>query len=320
MQPIKEENEEDSIYLQRDNTTESEKIIIEQKKPRIIINTEKSESEINDQDEGNSRYTQNNNSRFTQLSSNDNILENPLKYKEETKNNSISNNENPNKNSAKKNLSKNRKEKPKIKEYTFKIIIVGDISVGKTSIINRFIENKFTPEIKSTLKNENLKKKINIDNTTIATLNIWDTIGDERFRILTRQFYQDSHGALLIFDITNKETFNKLEIWIKDIIENTPPDCILMIIGNKYDLNENRQVSYDDANILSQRFNIFYYEVSAKNGNNIALAFEQLTYRIIDKQREEENNVNRYIRKDRRNTIGLENRKNENNNNNKKCC
>ena len=116
MQPIKEENEEDSIYLQRDNTIESEKIIIEQKKPRIIINTEKSESEINDQDEGNSRYTQNNNSRFTQLSSNDNILENPLKYKEETKNNSISNNENPNKNSAKKNLSKNKKEKPKIKE------------------------------------------------------------------------------------------------------------------------------------------------------------------------------------------------------------
>ena len=318
MQPIKEVNEDDSIYQQRDNTIGSEKIIIEQKKPRIIINTEKSESDINDQDERNSRYTQNNNSRFTQVS-NDNIMENPLNYKEENKNNSISNNTNSTNNKKIKKNSKSN-EKPKIKEYSFKIIIVGDISVGKTSIINRFIENKFTPEIKSTLKNENLKKKINIDNTTIATLNIWDTIGDERFRILTRQFYQDSHGALLIFDITNKETFNKLEIWIKDIIENTPPDCILMIIGNKYDLNENRQVSYDDANILSQRFNIFYYEVSAKNGNNIALAFEQLTYRIIDKQREEENNVNRYIRKDRRNTIGLENRKNENNNNNKKCC
>ena len=318
MQPIKEVNEDDSIYQQRDNTIGSEKIIIEQKKPRIIINTEKSESDINDQDERNSRYTQNNNSRFTQVS-NDNIMENPLNYKEENKNNSISNNTNStNNNKLRKNSKSN--EKPKIKEYSFKIIIVGDISVGKTSIISRFIENKFTEGIKSTLVNENLKKKIRIDNSTIVTLNIWDTIGDERFRILTHQFYQDSHGALLIFDITNKETFNKLEIWIKDIIQNTPPDCILMIIGNKYDLNENRQVSYDDANILSQRFNIFYYEVSAKNGNNIALAFEQLTYRIIDKQREEENNVNRYIRKDRRNTIGLKNRKNENNNNNKKCC
>ena len=316
MQPIKEVNEDDSIYQQRDNTIGSEKIIIEQKKPRIIINTEKSESDINDQDERNSRYTQNNNSRFTQVS-NDNIMENPLNYKEENKNNSISNNTNStNNNKLRKNSKSN--EKPKIKEYSFKIIIVGDISVGKTSIISRFIENKFTEGIKSTLVNENLKKKIRIDNSTIVTLNIWDTIGDERFRILTHQFYQDSHGALLIFDITNKETFNKLEIWIKDIIENTPPDCILMIIGNKYDLNENRKISYDEANILSQRFNISYYEVSAKNGNNIALAFEQLTYRIIDKQREEENNVNRYLRKDQRNTIGLED--GNNNNSNKKCC
>ena len=316
MQPIKEENEEDSIYLQRDNTIGSEKIIIEQKKPRIIINSEKSESEIFDQDERNSRYTQNNNSRFTQLS-NDITLENPLKYKEENNNNSISNNTNST-NQNQLNTKSKSNEKTKIKEYTFKIIIVGDISVGKTSIIKRFIENKFSDELKSTLINENLKKKIRIDSSTIVTLNIWDTIGDERFRILTRQFYQDAHGALLIFDITNKETFNKLEIWIKDIIENTPPDCILMIIGNKYDLNENRQVSYDDANILSQRFNIFYYEVSAKNGNNIALAFEQLTYRIIDKQREEENNVNRYVRKDRRNTIGLQD--GNRNNNNKGCC
>lgn len=316
MQPIKEVNEDDSIYQQRDNTIGSEKIIIEQKKPRIIINTEKSESDINDQDERNSRYTQNNNSRFTQVS-NDNIMENPLNYKEENKNNSISNNTNStNNNKLRKNSKSN--EKPKIKEYSFKIIIVGDISVGKTSIISRFIENKFTEGIKSTLVNENLKKKIRIDNSTIVTLNIWDTIGDERFRILTHQFYQDSHGALLIFDITNKETFNKLEIWIKDIIQNTPPDCILMIIGNKYDLNENRKISYDEANILSQRFNISYYEVSAKNGNNIALAFEQLTYRIIDKQREEENNVNRYLRKDQRNTIGLEDK--NNNNSNKKCC
>ena len=91
-----------------------------------------------------------------------------------------------------------------------------------------------------------------------------------------------------------------------------------MLIGNKYDLKDNRKISYDDANILSQRFNIFYYEVSAKNGNNIALAFEQLTYRIIDKQREEENNVNRYVRKDRRNTIGLQD--GNRNNNNKGCC
>ncbi len=316
MQPIKEENEEDSIYLQRDNTIGSEKIIIEQKKPRIIINSEKSESEIFDQDERNSRYTQNNNSRFTQLS-NDITLENPLKYKEENNNNSISNNTNSTNQNQLITKSKSN-EKTKIKEYTFKIIIVGDISVGKTSIIKRFIENKFSDELQSTLINENLKKKIRIDSSTIVTLNIWDTIGDERFRILTRQFYQDAHGALLIFDITNKETFNKLDIWIKDIIENSPPDCILMLIGNKYDLKDNRKISYDDANILSQRFNIFYYEVSAKNGNNIALAFEQLTYRIIDKQREEENNVNRYVRKDRRNTIGLQD--GNRNNNNKGCC
>ena len=316
MQPIKEENEEDSIYLQRDNTIGSEKIIIEQKKPRIIINSEKSESEIFDQDERNSRYTQNNNSRFTQLS-NDITLENPLKYKEENNNNSISNNTNST-NQNQLNTKSKSNEKTKIKEYTFKIIIVGDISVGKTSIIKRFIENKFSDELQSTLINENLKKKIRIDSRTIVTLNIWDTIGDERFRILTRQFYQDAHGALLIFDITNKETFNKLDIWIKDIIENSPPDCILMLIGNKYDLKDNRKISYDDANILSQRFNIFYYEVSAKNGNNIALAFEQLTYRIIDKQREEENNVNRYVRKDRRNTIGLQD--GNRNNNNKGCC
>ncbi len=316
MQPIKEENEEESIisYQQNDSSLEGEKIIREKQKPRIIRNSDKSFQELNDEDERNSRYTQNNNNRFTQLDDN-NIIENPLNYNDQQNENVKKDNlGNTNK---KENNKKQNIQKPKIIQYTFKIIVVGDISVGKTSIINRFIQNIFNEEYKCTLNSENLKKIIRIDQNTIANLNIWDTAGEERFRVLTRQFYQDSHGALIIYDITNKESFNKVENWVKDIIKNAPPDCITMIIGNKSDLNSKRIISYDEANILSQRYNVFFFEVSAKNGNNVALAFEKLTYEIINKQIEEEKNENRYVRKDKRNTINLEDTKNNVKNG---CC
>jgi small GTP-binding protein len=285
MKSIKEKNEENNnIYTNQD----------------ILKNTN------NEEDERKTNFSQYNNNRFTEIGEHNNILENPLGFEEPIIENM---------NNINLEIDKNDKS---ITQYSFKLIVLGDISVGKTSFINRFIENKFILEHKCTLNAENYRKTIRIDNSTIADLTIWDTAGEERFRAFTKTFYNDAHGAFIMFDITNKNSFNKIESWIKDVQEIAPPDCVIMIIGNKTDLNHNRVIEFNQLRELSEKYKTLFSEVSAKIGSNIALAFEQLTFKIIEKQKEEEKNNNKYKRKNERQSIGLKDYHAEKKE--KKCC
>ena len=151
--------------------------------------------EQTDDDNRNSNYTQYYNNRFTEVKQDDNLLENPLDFEDEIQ------------------VSKKLKSNNLI-QYTFKIIILGEISVGKTSFLQRFVNNDFKSEVKSTLTAENYKKTIRLDNSTLTHLILWDTVGEERYRTITRQFYTDSYGAIILYDISNKNSFLKAEIWI----------------------------------------------------------------------------------------------------------
>ena len=258
----------------------------------VIENTEDDNTNSND-------YSQYYNNRFTEVKQDDNLLENPLDFDDQVLD-------------CKKSKSKD------LTQYTLKIIILGEISVGKTSFLNRFINNEFKAEVASTIAAENYKKTIRLDNSTIAHLILWDTVGEERYRTITRQFYTDSYGAIILYDISNKNSFLKSEIWIKDVIDIAPPDCIIILIGNKSDLNEDRKVEYEEGKKLAEKYNILFFECSAKIGNNIALAFEQLTIKIIEKQKEEANNKDRYVRNDGRKSLGID--KDARKRQNKKCC
>ena len=258
----------------------------------VIENTEDDNTNSND-------YSQYYNNRFTEVKQDDNLLENPLDFEDEIQ------------------VSKKLKSNNLI-QYTFKIIILGEISVGKTSFLQRFVNNDFKSEVKSTLTAENYKKTIRLDNSTLTHLILWDTVGEERYRTITRQFYTDSYGAIILYDISNKNSFLKAEIWIKDVIETAPPDCIILLIGNKSDLNEERKVDYEEGKKLAEKYKILFFECSAKIGNNIALAFERLTYKIVEKQKEEVNNKDRYVRNDGRKSLGID--KDARKRQNKKCC
>lgn len=254
--------------------------------------------EQTDDDNRNSNYTQYYNNRFTEVKQDDNLLENPLDFEDEIQ------------------VSKKLKSNNLI-QYTFKIIILGEISVGKTSFLQRFVNNDFKSEVKSTLTAENYKKTIRLDNSTLTHLILWDTVGEERYRTITRQFYTDSYGAIILYDISNKNSFLKAEIWIKDVIDTAPPDCIILLIGNKSDLNEERKVDYEEGKKLAEKYKILFFECSAKIGNNIALAFERLTYKIVEKQKEEANNKDRYIRNNGKTLVFDEDARKRKN---KKCC
>jgi len=170
----------------------------------------------------------------------------------------------------------------------FKIILVGSSSVGKTSIYNRFILNEFSNSYKATITAETKSKYIKIDKYLFAKLNIWDTCGAEAFRALTKQFYKGAHAAIVIFDLTEQNTFNDLKKWVKDIKNYGEKNIEILIVGNKLDLIEQRTVAKSQAiNFCRENGEYKYIEASAKDGTNVLKIFEELTFDLAKKHQKE---------------------------------
>ena len=202
--------------------------------------------------------------------------------------------------------------------YEFKIILLGSVSVGKTSILNRYITNEFDEEHKCTIKIEFKAKLININNMVKAKLNIWDTCGDEKYRAITRQYYNDANGILLIYDITNRDSFDSISLWVNEIKNNSPADAILFLVGNKTDLTKERVISYQEGKNKADELGVSFAEVSAKNGDNILLLFENISEAIMGtfekKQEINENNFNFKISEEYDENYNIETKKK------KGCC
>ena len=254
--------------------------------------TIKNNDEKQDQNNTSGRTTETNNDikgRYTEVEDNFLSNSNPIEGFEQNektvdeKKPEESCNEKTEEKSIKKNGLKNPLYNNK-KTYNFKIILIGDIGVGKTSIINRYINNSFTENSeKSTLYKT---KKIDIDAETNANLEIWDTAGEERYMSVTRNYYNDSKGAMVIYDLTKKNTFENLDKWIKDLKDYAPKNIVIMVVGNKSDLVYDKIDLGNELDKIKSHF--LYSEVSAKSGTNIFLAFENLTLKIIDEKKETE--------------------------------
>ena len=216
-----------------------------------------------------------------------------------------------------KNPSISIKSNKEIKKL--KIILLGEIGVGKTSLIKKFVGNK--NNLNDNPGNDFIIKNIDIDENTTAELSIYDTTNEEKLGKITKNYYKDAHGAIIVFDLTNKESFNKVKFWLKEIDTNGPRDIVLCLLGNKSDLTYDRTVQYEDAKETAG--DNLYYEISSKTGNNVSLAFEQLTYEIIEKQNEEKDNPDKVLRgKEGRRTADLNdiNQMNKDLFGKKKCC
>jgi len=162
---------------------------------------------------------------------------------------------------------------PKNAQDLYKILIIGDTLVGKTSIIQRFSENTFAMRMISTVGIDFKSRVIDFDDVSVK-LQIWDTAGQERFAGVTANFFRDAMGVLLIFDLTNKETFKNIQKWAKKVDDNAPDNTVRLLIGNKCDISEReREVTTQEGQELATQYQIHYWEVSALSGEKIQEAF-----------------------------------------------
>ena len=168
-------------------------------------------------------------------------------------------------------------------KYTFKILTLGESGVGKTCILRRFVENKFSKNHLATIGIDFKTKTISIKGYEVK-LKIWDTAGQERFRNITNQYYKGADGIILVYDLTNKESMLKIKDWMEQIQQNTTSSEIaLVLVANKVDLN--RVITNDESLSLSQQLKIKSFETSALSGDGIDEIFQYLTMEIINKKK-----------------------------------
>ena len=171
----------------------------------------------------------------------------------------------------------------KMKDYSFKILVIGPASVGKSSIIRRFVDNKFSLQYKFTIGVDFLSKHVEYENNKKARLIIWDIGGQERFKSLRRNFYGGTNGALIVFDLSRAQTFSKIKEWLSDLRQCIGENIPVVIIGNKSDIISDigEVIDQNELDQYNNYANCEYIETSAKTGDNVANAFVHLTQDII---------------------------------------
>lgn len=168
----------------------------------------------------------------------------------------------------------------------FKIVLLGEGCVGKTSLVLRYCQEKFNDKHLTTLQASFLNRKLNVDNKRV-NLAIWDTAGQERFHALGPIYYRDSHGAILVFDITDEDSFQKVKNWVKELKKMLGDDICLCIAGNKIDLEKDRNVTNEDAEEYARSVGAKLYHTSAKLNKGIDELFLDLTKRMLAKQEQD---------------------------------
>lgn len=184
-------------------------------------------------------------------------------------------------------------------QIEIKIITIGNAYVGKTSIVSQFINNELEPNLVPTVGMDVKSHELIINNKKI-NLKIWDSAGQERFRSIQKNYYNKVDGIIFVYDVTNQESFNLINDWLNEVIENTKKNVNCIIVGNKIDLTEERKISYETGKNFAASVNYKFFECSAITGENIKLAFETLCKDIIESDKfknfhDDENPNNRSI-------------------------
>ena len=177
-----------------------------------------------------------------------------------------------------------------IKQWTFKILVLGDMAVGKTSLINQYIEHTFLEDYRPTLGVNIISKDIEIEQIgSLIRLIFWDIAGQDKYENYRQTYYEGCSGVLFVYDITRHDTFINIESkWLKDLLNNIKKRCDFLLLGNKIDLKENRVVTYEEGERLANKINaIDFIETSALNGKNVDKAFLRLIQRILNQYGED---------------------------------
>ncbi len=176
--------------------------------------------------------------------------------------------------------------------YVFKYIIVGDSAVGKSCLLLQFTDKRFKSTHDLTIGVEFGSRTVQINEKAIK-LQIWDTAGQESFRSITRSYYRGSIGALLVYDITKRQSFENLQKWMEEMKENAYSKMTTILIGNKVDLETERQVSYEEGQAFAKKHDLVFYETSAKSAHNVEKAFLAITQQIYSNLENGEYNIHK---------------------------
>ena len=171
-------------------------------------------------------------------------------------------------------------------DLKYKIMVLGESKVGKTSLIKRYTKDQFGGIYLTTVGMDFQDKIIEIEDKKIR-LQIWDTAGQDRFRNVTKSYFQSSHGFIIVYEISDKESFEKINFWMEHIKNNAPENVKIILVGNKEDLTSERQVSIEEGENYAKHYNIKFFEACAKDGTNVKELFYYLANEIYqdDKNR-----------------------------------
>lgn len=163
--------------------------------------------------------------------------------------------------------------------YIVRLLMVGDSSCGKTSLVLRFDQNVFSTKFVTTIGVDYRDKMVKIEGAPMR-LQLWDTAGQERFRSLTSNFFGRADGFVLCYDISNRPSFDHVIGWMRDIKTRAPPDCDIVLCGNKSDLDADRVVQQDEGRMLAEEYGVQFFETSALTGQNVETMFTALATTI----------------------------------------
>ena len=166
--------------------------------------------------------------------------------------------------------------------HTLKFIVIGESSVGKSNLLLQFTDKRFEQTHDVTIGVEFGTKIVSYDGT-VYNIQVWDTAGQETYKAITKSYYRGAIGCLLVYDITNRETFEAVSKWLIDIRESNPENTNIILIGNKLDLEEYRQVSYEEGKQFADDNKIEFIETSAKTGKNVNSSFIKMVKNIDTK-------------------------------------
>ncbi|KAJ8557464.1 hypothetical protein K7X08_003089 [Anisodus acutangulus] len=157
-------------------------------------------------------------------------------------------------------------------DYVFKVVLIGDSAVGKSQILARFARNEFSLDSKATIGVEFQTRTLVIQHKSVKA-QIWDTAGQERYRAVTSAYYRGAVGALLVYDITKRQTFDHIPRWLEELRAHADKNIVIMLVGNKTDLEDQRAVPTEDAKEFAQKEGLFFLETSAMEARNVEDAF-----------------------------------------------
>ncbi|KIP01953.1 hypothetical protein PHLGIDRAFT_96527 [Phlebiopsis gigantea 11061_1 CR5-6] len=163
-----------------------------------------------------------------------------------------------------------------------KLLLIGNSSVGKSSLLLRFSDEQWVPEdeASATIGVDFRVHKMDVDGKKVK-LSIWDTAGQERFRTITSSYYRGAHGVILVYDVANRESFDALPKWYSELETYVSPKVVKMVVGNKVDKEYSRQVTYSEGQHFATRMNSLFFEASAKTAVGVEDAFKQLVRQVV---------------------------------------